>query len=130
MLFAEIGSGDLFWSILEFFFLFILIMILFQILGDLFRDHTISGGVKALWVVALILIPPFSMLVYLITRGGGMAQRAIEQQKAVQSQFNDYVEESAAKRAPADQIAQAKALLDAGTITADEFDKLKAKALA
>ncbi len=130
MLFAELGSGDLFWGILEFFFLFIMIMILFQILGDLFRDHSLSGGVKAVWIVFLILLPPLTMLIYLITRGGGMAQRALEQQKAVQAQFNDYVNEKAASLSPADQIAQAKALLDAGTISADEFEKLKAKALA
>ena len=96
MLFAELGSGDLFWGILEFFFLFIMIMILFQILGDLFRDHSLSGGVKAVWIVFLILLPPLTMLIYLITRGGGMAQRALEQQKAVQAQFNDYVNEKAA----------------------------------
>jgi len=130
MLFAELGSGDLFWGILEFFFLFILIMILFQILGDLFRDHSLSGGVKALWIIALILLPPLTMLIYLIARGGGMAERALAQQKAAQAQFNDYVNEKAASMSPADQISQAKALLDAGTISADEFEKLKAKALA
>src|SRR4051794_12218883 len=102
MLFAELGSGDLFWGILEFFFLFILIMILFQIFGDLFRDRSLPGGFKAVWFVALIFSPPITMLIYLIVRGGGMAERAIEQQKAMQAQFNDYVQETASALSPAD----------------------------
>ena len=69
-------------------------------------------------------------LVYLIARGGGMAKRNLEHQKAAQAQFNDYVQSVATQGSPTDQIAQAKALLDAGTIDQAEFDSLKAKALA
>jgi ABC-type multidrug transport system fused ATPase/permease subunit len=133
MVLAEIGSGDLFWSLLEFFFLFILIMILFQVIGDLFRDSSMSGGVKALWIVFLVLLPPLAILVYLITRGSGMQQRAIEQRQAFQAQMAEYVQTTAGPAGgstPVEQIASAKALLDAGTISAAEFDALKAKALA
>ena len=128
MVLADIGSGDLFWSILEFFFLFILIMILFQVIGDLFRDHSMSGGVKALWIIFLIVLPPLAILVYLIARGPGMQKRALEQAQAMQTQFNQSVQAAAAD--PAAQIANAKALLDAGTISAEEFEQLKQKALA
>ncbi len=129
MVLADIGSGDLFWSILEFFFLFILIMILFQVIGDLFRDHSMSGGVKAIWIIFLIVLPPFAILVYLIARGPGMQQRAIEQQQAMQARLAEYAV-SAGGADPAAQIANAKALLDAGTISAAEFEQLKQKALA
>jgi len=128
MVLADIGSGDLFWSILEFFFLFILIMILFQVIGDLFRDHSMSGGAKAAWIVFLIVLPPLAILVYLIARGPGMQQRALDQAQAMQAQFNQSVQ--AATADPAAQIANAKALLDAGTISAEEFEQLKQKALS
>ena len=127
MLLADIGSGDLFLGILEFFFLFIMIMILIQVIGDLFRDHEMSGGAKAGWVIFLIVLPPLAILVYLIVRGPGMQKRAIEQQKALDAQF---VQAVAGNGDPATQIANAKQPLDAGTINADEFDQLKQKALA
>jgi hypothetical protein len=129
MLLADIGSGDLFLGILEFFFLFILIMILFQVIGDLFRDHSMSGGVKALWIIFIIVLPPLAVLVYLIARGSGMQKRAIEQQQAMQAQFAQSVQAAAGGDDPTAQIANAKALLDAGTISAEEFAQLKQKAL-
>lgn len=130
MLFADIGSGDLFLGLLEFFFLFILIMILFQIIGDLFRDHSMSGGMKAIWIIFLILLPPLTMLVYLVARGSGMQERALEQRQAMQEQMAKYAQSTVAGADPATQIANAKALLDAGTISNEEFEQLKQKALA
>jgi hypothetical protein len=130
MLFAEIGSGDLFLGILEFFFLFILIMILFQVIGDLFRDHEMSGGAKAVWLIFLIVLPPLAMLVYLIARGPGMQKRAVEQGQAMEVQFAQYAKSVAGNGDPATQIADAKALLDAGTISTQEFEQLKQKAIA
>lgn len=130
MVLAELGSGDLFLGILEFFFLFLLLIILFQIIGDLFRDHSVSGGVKAIWIIFLVLLPPITMLVYLIARGSGMQKRALEARQAAQAQLAQYVQTTAGTASPADQIANAKALLDAGTITDDEFAQLKQKALA
>jgi ABC-type multidrug transport system fused ATPase/permease subunit len=130
MLLAEIGSGDLFLGILQFFFLFILLVILFQVIADLFRDHTLSGWAKAVWVFFLIILPPLTILVYLIARGSGMQKRAIEQRQAMEAQMADYVKTTASGVDPATQIANAKALHDAGTITDAEFEQLKAKALA
>jgi predicted PurR-regulated permease PerM len=132
---ADVSFIDIFWSMLWFFFLFIWIVILFHVLTDLFRDHELSGGMKTLWVVFLVFLPFLAVLVYVISRGKGMAERAAARQQQSQEQFEGYVRSVAATgdgttTTPADQIAQAKQLLDAGTIDQAEFDRLKAKALA
>ena len=98
-------------------------------LVDLFwRDHKTSGVVKAIWVIFLILLPYLTALVYLIARGTGMAERAREQALQAKKETDDYIR-TAAGRSPAQEIADAKALLDGGTISQAEFDALKAKAL-
>jgi ABC-type multidrug transport system fused ATPase/permease subunit len=134
MIVADVSFIDIFWSMLWFFFLFIWIMILVHILSDLFRDHTLSGGVKTLWVLFLVFLPFLAVLIYLFTRGQGMAERAAARQQQAQDQFECYVRTVAtsgdATATPAEQIAQAKQLLDAGAIDQAEFDRLKAKALA
>ena len=104
------------------------LLILFQIVADLFRDSELGGGSKALWLIGLIFVPMLTALIYVITRGTGMANRqraAIERSK---SEAESYIRQVAGK-SPAEQIADAKALLDAGTINQEEFAKLKAKAL-
>ena len=119
---------DFIWLILSTFVFVAYLLILFQIVADLFRDSELGGGSKALWLVGLIFVPMLTALIYVITRGTGMANRqraAIERSK---SEAESYIRQVAGK-SPAEQIADAKALLDAGTITQDEFAKLKAKAL-
>jgi ABC-type multidrug transport system fused ATPase/permease subunit len=133
MIVADVSFIDIFWSVLWFFFLFIWIMILVHILSDLFRDRSLSGGAKTLWVLFLVFLPFLAVLVYLFTRGQGMAERAAARQQQAQDQFEGYVRTVAtgdATATPTEQIAQAKQLLDAGTIDQAEFDRLKAKALA
>jgi uncharacterized SAM-binding protein YcdF (DUF218 family) len=134
MIVADVSFADIFWSVLWFFFLFIWIMILVHIFSDLFRDPTLSGGAKTLWVLFLVFLPFLAVLVYLLTRGKGMAERAAARQQQAQEQFEGYVRTVAttgdATASPADQITRAKQLLDAGTIDQAEFDRLKAKALA
>jgi membrane protein implicated in regulation of membrane protease activity len=133
MIVADVSFADIFWSILWFYFLFLWIMVLFHILGDLFRDHSLSAVTKTLWVLFLVFLPFLAALVYLLTRGKGMAERAAARQQQAQEQFEGYVRTVATTgdgtTTPADQIAQAKQLLDAGTIDQAEFDRLKAKAL-
>lgn len=129
MLLADLASTNPFLFMLELFFIFIFIVIFVQCLMDLFADHQESGGKKALWVIFMILFTPITVLVYLIVRGPGMAQRNIDRQKEANKQFVDMVQSSAGSSS-ADQIAKAKELLDAGTIDQAEFDALKAKALA
>ena len=134
MIVADVSFGDIFWSVLWFFFLFIWLMILFQILTDLFRDHSVSGVEKTLWVLFLVFLPFLAVFIYLIVRGKGMGERAAAQQRQAKDQFEGYVRTVAtsgdATATPTEQIAQAKQLLDAGTIDQAEFDRLKAKALA
>jgi hypothetical protein len=132
MVLADVSFGDIFWSMLEFFFLFIWILILFHVFGDLFRDHSLSGGAKTLWVLFLVFLPFLAVFVYLIARGPGMAERSAAQQQRAQQQFDGYVRDVAATGGvtPTEQIAKAKELLDAGAIDQSEFDRLKAKALS
>ena len=130
MVLADVHLSDIIWSMLWLFFLFIWIMILVQVLIDLFRDHSLSGVAKALWVIALVFVPFITVFVYIIARGSGMAERGMKQQQHLQEQMDTYVRSVSTSGGAAEQIEKAKALLDAGTITQAEFDQLKAKALA
>jgi len=120
---------DVIWFIIVSFAFIAYLMVMFSIITDLFRDQGTSGGVKALWFICLIFFPFVTGVVYLIARGGDMAQRQAAAASRIREAQDDYVR-SVAASSPADQIAQAKALLDAGTISQEEFDGLKAKALA
>ena len=71
MIVADVSFIDFFWSILWFYFLLIWLMILFHILSDLFRDHSLSGVAKTLWVLFLVFLPFLGAIVYMITRGKG-----------------------------------------------------------
>ena len=132
MIVADVSFGDIFWSVLWFFFLFIWLMILFHILTDLFRDHSVSGVTKTLWVLFLVFLPFLAVFIYLLVRGKGMGERAAAQRQQAQQEFAGYVRNVAAtsETTPTEQIAKAKELLDAGAIDQSEFERLKAKALA
>ncbi|MBD7982606.1 SHOCT domain-containing protein [Oerskovia merdavium] len=122
---------DFFWLLIWSFVFIAYLMVLFQILSDLFRDHTLNGWWKALWIIALVIFPFLTALIYVIARGKGMTERQIAAANAAKAQADSYIRTVATGgQSPADQIATAKSLLDAGTITPDEFASLKAKALA
>jgi uncharacterized membrane protein len=121
---------DFFWFIISFFLLMAYLMVLFQIITDLFRDKDTSGWVKAVWIFFLIFLPILTSLVYLIARGRQMTERNISAVQAAQKDQEAYIRQVSATAAPADQIAQAKGLLDSGAISAEEYEQLKAKALA
>ena len=127
---ATFGSGDVLLWMLEFFLFIIWFWLLIAIFGDLFRDPDTGGGAKALWVVLLILLPFLGILLYLIVRGKGMGARQAEQMQAAQSAFDSRIRSVTSSSSPADQIAQAKSLLDSGAIDQAEFAKLKAAALS
>jgi hypothetical protein len=121
---------DFFWFILSFFLLMAYLVVLFQILTDLFRDKGTSGGMKAVWVFFLIFFPIITSLVYLIARGHGMAERNLAAVQSAQAETDAYIRSvSSSNGSPTDEIARAKGLLDSGAITQAEFDGLKAKAL-
>jgi Phospholipase_D-nuclease N-terminal len=124
------STWDFLWHFLIIFAWIAYLLVLFQILTDLFwRDHKTSGVVKAIWVVFLIVIPWLTALVYLIFRGQGMATRAREAALEAKQETDDYIRQVAG-RSPAEEIAHAKQLLDTGAITQAEFESLKAKALS
>jgi len=126
---ADISFGELLLLCFEIFFLVIWIWILFTIITDLFRDHEMSGWGKAAWVLFLVFIPFLTALIYLIARGSGMRDRTIKAQAEAKQHFDDYVR-TQAHTSPADELHKLNELKEKGALSADEFEKAKAKLLA
>ena len=132
---SHVDFGSNFWDILlwtVWIFLFMaFLMVLFNVFGDLYGDKDVSGWGKFWWTIFIIFLPFLGLLVYLIARGQGMAERKMAKLGEMQAAQNAYIKQVAGTANSAtDQIASAKALLDSGAITQDEFASLKAKALA
>ena len=119
---------DILWWCLTVFIFVAYLMALFSIIADLFGDRELSGLGKAVWLIGLVLLPLLTALAYLIFRGADMAERSVRAHRVAQTGAGDYVRSGAG--GPAAEIAQAKELLDSGTITGDEFATIKAGALA
>jgi hypothetical protein len=128
LLAADYPFLNILWTMIIFFAWVIYIWIAITVLIDVFRRHDIGGFAKAAWVVFVILLPFLGILIYLITEHEGMAERNIKQAQAQKAEFDQYVRQAAGGSAA--EIAKAKELLDAGTITQAEFDAIKAKAVA
>ena len=126
MLVAEFGLGDAILTALSIFFFIVWIWILITILSDLFRDHEVSGWGKAAWVLFLVVVPFVTALIYLIARGDGMRERAIKQQAEAKQHFDSYVRDTAGTSA-ADELAKLADLKAKGTISDEEFERMKAK---
>ena len=131
-------NGSFLLALFEFFIFFAYLMCLFWIFSDLFRSHDLGGWAKFFWVLFIFILPFIGMLVYVIARGSGMTQRAIDQQKDMQKAQMEYARQLVDAQgsgggggggSATDQISQAKQLLDSGAISQQEFDALKAKAL-
>jgi hypothetical protein len=125
---ADYPFLDVFWSMLIFFCWVIWIWVVITVLIDVFRRDDISGWVKAIWVVFVVILPWLGVLIYLIVEHKGMQERSVRQAQEQQQAFDSYVREAAG--GSASEIAKAKELLDAGTITQAEFDAIKQRALA
>jgi Short C-terminal domain/Phospholipase_D-nuclease N-terminal len=121
---------DVFWTILIFFVWVAWFMVLFRVIGDIFRRHDIGGGAKVLWLIFVIILPFLGVFIYLIAESKGMDERNVERAQASRQQFDAYVRETASSGGAAAEIDKAKQLLDSGAITQAEFDAIKAKALA
>jgi hypothetical protein len=122
-----------FWLLVWWFFFVAYLMVLFQIFGDLFRDNELGGVAKALWVLVLVFFPIVAALVYLVARGKGMAARTMQRNADMVAAQDDYIRSVASTSSGSsgvEQLSQAKALLDSGAITPEEFAKIKAQALA
>ena len=127
---ADYPFLDVFWTMIIFFAWVSWIMILFRVLGDIFRRQDTSGWGKAAWIVFVIALPFLGVLVYLIANGDEMGKRDVEQSRAARAELDDYVKSVAAPGGAAAEIEKAKQLLDSGAISQAEFDAIKAKAIA
>jgi hypothetical protein len=125
---ADYPFLDVLWTMIIFFFWVIWIWIVITVLIDVFRRHDIGGFAKALWVIFVVILPWLGVLVYLIVEHDGMRERSTKQAQAQKDEFDQYVRQTAG--GSADEIAKAKSLLDEGTITQQEFDAIKAKAVS
>ncbi|SNY54514.1 PLD nuclease N-terminal domain-containing protein [Paractinoplanes atraurantiacus] len=127
-------NGSFLLATFEFFLFIAWFMCLFWIFGDLFRSKDLGGWAKTFWTLFIIILPLIGTLVYLIARGGGMAERTAASQTALRQQQDAYIRSVAGSnggaRSVTDEISSAKGLLDSGAITAEEYDRLKASALA
>jgi ABC-type multidrug transport system fused ATPase/permease subunit len=119
--------GDILWLIIISFFFITYLMMLFSVIGDIFRNHEMSGIMKAIWLVLLFALPLLTLLIYVIVNGAGMAKRSMKEQQDSKAAFDDYVRQAAGTGGAASELANAKSLLDSGAITDDEYAKLKAK---
>jgi Mn2+/Fe2+ NRAMP family transporter len=121
---------DIVWFIIITFAFVAYLMVLFQIIGDLFRDHELSGVLKAVWIIALIVVPFLAAFIYIVARGKGMTERHMAEMSAMQKQTDAYIRDVASSATPTDQIAKAQEMLNAGVISQPEYNRLKEKALA
>ena len=128
---AQFGTGEVLWSFIWFTLFFIWIWLLITVFGDIFRSDDLGGWGKAIWTIFVILVPYLGVFIYLIARGKGMAERNIKAIEAQQDAQRAYIQSVAGSTAsPAEEIARLTDLRDKGAISEDEFQQLKAKALA
>ncbi|MEU1227924.1 SHOCT domain-containing protein [Streptomyces sp. NPDC005828] len=125
---------NLFWTMLWFFLWILWLFLLFKVITDIFRDHSLGGWGKAGWLIFCILLPYLGVLVYVIARGKGMSQRDVKQAKESEAAFQDYIRKTAGSEGggggAAAELARLSELKDKGAITAEEFEKAKAKVLS
>ncbi len=129
MILADFTFGQALLTVLAIFIFMAWILVLVTILSDLFRDHDLSGWAKAAWVLFLIFVPFLTALIYLIARGHGMRERGLKAQQEDQQQLEAYVRQTAGAGSSADEISKLAKLRDDGAISAEEFEREKAKVL-
>jgi hypothetical protein len=121
---------DFFWLMIWTYIFVAYLVLLFHIIADVFRDPDLGGFAKAVWLIALVFVPFLAALIYVIARGRGMAERRAGAYRQAQAETEQYIQSVAGTPNSAEQIASAKTLLDQGTITQGEYERLKEKALA
>ncbi|MGA8217561.1 MAG: SHOCT domain-containing protein [Solirubrobacterales bacterium] len=130
MFLADYTFGQGLLTVLEIFVFAAWLMVLFTIIGDLFRDHGMSGWGKAAWIIFLIFLPFLGTLIYLIARGSGMRERALAQQQEVQNQLDAYVKQTAGGGSAADELTKLAKLHDEHKLSDEEFERAKSKIVA
>ncbi|HET9422838.1 MAG TPA: PLDc N-terminal domain-containing protein [Nocardioides sp.] len=121
---------DVIWFIIISYLFIAYLILMFNIIRDVFRDQEMSGVAKAVWLVAMIFFPLVTAVIYLIARGKGMAKRDYQARQQAQTQQDEYIRSVASTTSPSAEIAQAKSLLDSGVLTQAEFEAIKQKAMA
>jgi predicted PurR-regulated permease PerM len=127
---ADYPFLDFLWSMLLIFLWIAWFFILFRVIVDIFRRHELSGFGKVLWLIFVIILPFLGVFVYIIVEGRKMGERDLQEAQRAQAQFDAHVKSVASSGGAAAEIERAKSLLDSGAITQQEFDAIKAKALA
>lgn len=120
---------DVFWTMLWLFLFIAWFWVVISVIGDIFRSHDIGGGAKALWVMFVIIIPWLGIIVYLIARGPGMAERGYERAATQEQAARAYIQEAAGGTSVADEIKKLADLKASGVISDDEFAAQKARLL-
>jgi len=120
---------NLFWTFLEFFIWILWFVLLFRVIGDIFRSHDLSGGWKAAWVLLVIILPYLGVLIYLIARGSEMHTRDVQRAQQADEAVRTYIRQTAST-SPSEELAKLAALRDQGVLTEAEFNDQKAKLLA
>ena len=128
MPFADVSFGDILLLVFEMFLFVVWIWILFTIISDLFRNHEMSGWLKAVWIILLVFIPYLTALIYLIFYGSAMRERQLRAQAEAKHQADDYIR-AAAHVSPADELHKLHELVEKGALTDAEYDRAKAKLL-
>jgi ABC-type multidrug transport system fused ATPase/permease subunit len=127
MVLADFTFGQALLTVFEIFVFAAWLMVLFTVIGDLFRDHEMSGLGKAVWIIFLIFVPFLGTLIYLIARGHGMRERALAQQQEAQKQLDAYVRQTAGGGSAADELTKLAKLHDDRKLSDQEFEAAKAK---
>ena len=127
---ADYPFLDVLWSMLIFMAFVLWIWLAITCFADIFRRHDMSGFLKALWIIVIIVIPYFGVLIYLIAYHGAWPIATRRTSRQSQAAFDERVREAAGSGGAAAEIEKAHGLLQSGAITQDEFDRIKANALA
>jgi ABC-type multidrug transport system fused ATPase/permease subunit len=121
---------NVFWSIFIFFLWVLWIWLLVWIFIDIFRSRDLSGWAKALWFLFVLFIPLIGVLAYVIARGDKMQERTAREARQQDEELRAYAGQTAGPQSSADQLAKLADLRDRGVISAEEFEREKAKILA
>jgi hypothetical protein len=130
LLASEFGTGQVFWSILWFFLFFMWIMLVFNVIGDIFRSDDLSGAAKAIWTIVIVFLPFLGVFVYLIARGDKMGQHAIESAQAQEAAVQSYIRQTAGGTSAADQLQSLADLHTSGKLTDEEYAAAKGRVIS